>query len=469
MSERSTWWNRPCGGKEVLALALPLMVSTGSFSLLLFVDRMLLLWHSPQSIAAALPAGVTYWTSMSFALGTAMYVSTFVAQYHGAGRPERIGAVVWQGIWLGVIATPVFLLLIPAAPFIFHWSGHEPAVAELETVYFQILMWSGTANVFAAAQAGFFSGRGHTRVIMFVDVGSVLLNGVLDALLILGLAGFPRLGIVGAGWATVVASWAKVAAYGWLIYRDEDCQVCRFRSSIALDRSLFWRLLTFGAPSGLQMMIEAGSFTLLSLLMGRFGTLAMTASTLALNVNAVAVIPMLGLSVATSIAVGQQLTAGRADLAARATWTSLTICLIYTLSFAALYVLVPDWLLLAHEAGARQSEFVEVRDLTIRLLRFVAVFCVLDGVQMVFSGAVKGAGDTWFVLRATFVVAAVIVVFCYLAMSQGLMGWWLAITVWVGVLTIVFSRRFLEGKWQRMRVIEPEVAERDPAPAVEVA
>src|SRR5690606_20471637 len=110
------------------------------------------LWHSPEAIAAALPAGCAYWTAMCLPLGTTGFVSTFVAQYHGAGRPERIGAVVWQGIWIGVLSTPFFLLLIPVAPFVFAWSGHERTVAELETAYFQILLWSAMANVIAAAQ-----------------------------------------------------------------------------------------------------------------------------------------------------------------------------------------------------------------------------------------------------------------------------------------------------------------------------
>jgi MATE family multidrug resistance protein len=376
-------------------------------------------------------------------------------------------------MWLGVFATPAFLLLIPLAPLIFHWSGHEPAVAELETTYFQILMWSATANVFAAAQAGFFSGRGHTRVVMFVDLASVVLNLMLDALLILGLFGLPRLGIVGAGWATVVASWVKVFAYAWLIYRDENREAFHFRSTIGFDRRLFMRLLNYGAPSGLQMFVEAGSFTLLALLMGRFGKLAMTATTLALNVNAVAVIPIVGLSVATSIAVGQQITRGRPDLAARASWTSLHVCLIYTISFASLYVLMPDLLLSVYAVGANPAEFAEIRAMTLPLLRFVAAFCVLDGIQMVFSGAVKGAGDTWFVLRATFFISAAIVVLCWMTMSQGLMAWWAAITLWVAVLAVVFAVRFLQGKWQTMQVIEPDVVEEpleaQPVPAAEVA
>jgi len=90
------WWSRPCGGREVLRLALPLMISAGSWSVMLFVDRMFLFWHSTQAMAAAMPAGVLHFALVCFPLGVAVYVNTFVAQYKGAGRPGRIGVANWN-------------------------------------------------------------------------------------------------------------------------------------------------------------------------------------------------------------------------------------------------------------------------------------------------------------------------------------------------------------------------------------
>ena len=85
----------------MLALALPLVISTASWTLMNFVDRMFLLWHSPGAMAAAMPAGMLHFTMICFPLGVASYVNTFVAQYHGAGRPERIGTALWQGTRIG--------------------------------------------------------------------------------------------------------------------------------------------------------------------------------------------------------------------------------------------------------------------------------------------------------------------------------------------------------------------------------
>ncbi|MCP4463420.1 MAG: hypothetical protein GY819_11540, partial [Planctomycetaceae bacterium] len=74
-AETKSWWGRPCGGREVIALALPLMISTLSYSLMQFCDRVFLAWHSPTALAAVMPAGVAAWTIMSFPFGVALYTN----------------------------------------------------------------------------------------------------------------------------------------------------------------------------------------------------------------------------------------------------------------------------------------------------------------------------------------------------------------------------------------------------------
>ena len=130
-------WHAEGGYKEVLRIAVPLILSTGAWSILLFVDRMFLSWYSADAIAAALPAGMTSFAMLCLFIGTAAYVNTFVAQYFGAEEETKIGAIVWQGIYFSCLS---LLLIIPAyflaKPF-FALIGHAPEVQHQETVYFQ--------------------------------------------------------------------------------------------------------------------------------------------------------------------------------------------------------------------------------------------------------------------------------------------------------------------------------------------
>ena len=77
--EPAGWWSRPCGGREVLAIALPLVVQTCFWSIMLFVDRLYLSWHSQEATAAALPGGMFHWVLICLPMGIASYVNTFVA------------------------------------------------------------------------------------------------------------------------------------------------------------------------------------------------------------------------------------------------------------------------------------------------------------------------------------------------------------------------------------------------------
>ncbi|MCE9525737.1 MAG: MATE family efflux transporter [Planctomycetales bacterium] len=455
-AERESWWSRPCGGREVLAIALPLVVSTMFWSIQWFVDRMFLMWHSSAEMTAALPAGMAHWTMICFPAGIASFVNTFVAQYHGAGKPERIGLAVAQGVRLGWICTPLFLLSIPLAPLLFGASA-DREVAKLESEYFQYLAFGAGAMVLGNALSAFYTGRGMTGVVMKVQVAGTLLNVMLDYILIFGKFGCPEMGIKGAAIATAASNWFNVLAFTILLRCFPERDKFGLNSGNRFDSALFWRLLRFGAPGGLPLLVEGASFTLLTHFVTEIGNAEGSATGLAFNVNSIAFIPIFGVSIATSTLVGQKLGENRPDLAARATWTSLVISLAYTSLFGLAYLAVPDFFLLAHGAFAKEEDFARIRELTVILLRFVTAYCIFDAMQLIFVGALKGAGDTFFILIATTTISLAYVTIGRLGQvygEWGLFGWWWVLTAWLFTLAAVYLARFLQGSWQTMRVIE---------------
>jgi multidrug resistance protein, MATE family len=485
MGSLSRWWNEPAGPKEVLALAWPLMLSTGLFSLTLFVDRMMLYWHSDASASAAMSAGSLFWAIICAPVGMIGYTGTFVAQYYGVKRTDRGIAVVWQGLLLSLALGPLFLLGAIFSSYIFQFAGHPPSLVKVEAEYFRWLMPGAWATVAGSALTGLFAGMGKTRVILACDFTATILNATLDALLIFGLLGFPRLGVIGAAIASSVSLITKVVIIGWMTYRFYT----KFRNPLpaeslkddreqkhgllSVDWPLMKRLIRFGWPAGIQMLAESLSFTFIMLLVAILGERAMAATTLALGVNIIAFIPMTGLGMAVGVLVGQHLTAGEPLLARRVVRSGLLISLFYTFGFVVMYGGFPDWVIQIYSFGAEPERFNEMRPLLKPLLYFIAGYCVFDSLQIVFVGALKGAGDTHFVFIASVLIGLFIVILGkigadYLfpdigknsnaemvqANEKALFWWWGVISVWVLAMAVVFSTRYLQGKWLKMRVIE---------------
>ncbi|WP_417730746.1 MATE family efflux transporter [Rosistilla oblonga] len=450
-------WNRPAGIAEVLRVALPLMISTGCFTLTLFSDRTLLLWYGQPEMAASMAGGNLFWTLTCFPVGIVSMTSAMVAQYAGSGQPQRIGRLIWQAIWLTLAVSPLLWMLIPMSRSIFIAAGQDPSLLDLETIYLQWLLVGASAVVLESALAGFFSGTERTAIVMWVNVVASILNLVLDVVLIFGYAGFPELGIVGAGIASSVSFWAKAIIYFVLMHRRCDTE----RYGIAAGRCFDWvlcrRLLFFGVPAGLQYQAESGGFAMIVLQIGQVGTDALAATAMAINFNMAAFVPLIGVSIAASVLVGKHLTESGPVLAARAAVSAALLGVCYSAAWAASYVLIPDTLLSLYLAGNQGEAIASTIALAKVLLRFVAVYCIFDAAQIVIAGALRGAGDTWFVLYASVSVAVTWVVIGLIGKgysSDPLYWWWWMLTCWVMSMAAAMLGRFAHGRWRTLRMVD---------------
>ncbi|MFL5340050.1 MAG: MATE family efflux transporter [Gemmataceae bacterium] len=444
------------GSRELLKLALPLIVSNSFLTLQLTIDRVMLSRQNSDAVGAAMVAAVMYWTPFALLQFTASYAATFVAQYVGAGRPNRVGPAVWQALYFGLAAGLLFLLLRPLAGPLMALAGHDARVQTLEVAYFQVLCFAALPMLVVAATNAFFAGRGDTWPVLLTDGIGVAVNATLCYAWINGHWGFPALGIVGAGWATVCS--ACVAAVIGLaqMLRAKHRRAFATLSGWRPDRELFLRMMRFGLPSGMQYFLEAMAFNIFLVLMGRLGATPLAASSIAFTINTTALVPMLGLSQAVSVLVGQRLGMNRPDLAAKTTLRGVGWCLLYTLANAIVFVGIPGPLLLLFQDSDAQR-WAAVGPLVPGLLRFVAVYCLFECVSLVLSAALRGAGDTRFVSLATLAFSWAVMVLPALLASRyggGLYLNWVFATAYLIVLSFVFVWRFRQGKWRSMRVIE---------------
>ncbi len=450
----------PGGSRELLRLAAPLIVSQSFMTVQVFLDTILLSWHNSQEMTASFPAMMWFWLLFGFLQVTAGYTSTFVAQYTGAGRPERVGPAVWQGIHFAVLAGLAFLLIVPLAPFLISLGDHSPVLQELEVTYLQCLACAAMPMLVMGAVNGFFSGRGQTWTVLGIEVFGTGINAALALVLIFGRLGFTEMGIAGAGWATVAGSWASaLLAVGLLMrprYRVEFATAIGWRP----DWELFKRLMRYGGPAGMQVFLDVLAFHLFTQLVGRLGDAAMGATTLTVRLNMVAFLPMFGLAQAVSILVGQRLGANRPDLAEKSTYTGLCWTFGYMCVIAAIYLAIPGLLVSLFEGGRNPEDFAALSALVPSLLVCVAIYSLADAVNFTFGFALRGAGDTWFVSLLTFCLAWPVMVLptYFVVKYEASVHWaWAAVTAHICVMALCFYLRFRGGKWKSMRVIESVV------------
>jgi len=451
-------WRSEGGYRELLAIALPMMISTSTWQIQHFVDRMFLSWYSVDALAATVPAGMLNFSVMCLFLGVAGYTNVFVAQYFGAKRHGRIGPAMWQGVYVALAGAVVMAAFAPAASWIFDRIGHAEQVRRYEVEYFTILALGSGPALVASAVSGLFSGLGRPWPVTWSNITATAVNVVLDYAMIFGHFGFPAMGVKGAAIATVISGVVSLLVYLPWMARPLFRRRFHVFSGWRFDRDLFARLLRYGFPGGAQFFIDMGSFTTFMLLVGALGPAPLAASNIALNINGLAFMPMIGLAIAVSTLVGQYLGANREEMAERAVYSAFHLSTAYMSFAAVLFVALPGLLIWPYEAGSDPEKFVEIRRLTIILLRFVAFYCLFDSLNIVFSSALKGAGDTRFVMVMLMVVAlAGLVAPSFLVVNVlggGVSAMWGVATAYVVILGFSFLLRFRHGRWKKIRVIE---------------
>ena len=451
--------------RELLRVAIPLIVSSGSQSLMHVIDRIFLTWWSVEAVAASLPAGVLFWALLSLPFGTAVYTNTFVAQYTGAGKPERVAASVWQGVWFATLCGVLLGVCIPAAPLLLSWTGHFGVVGRMEVDYFAILMYGSLPALLSVACSAYFSGRGRTVVVMWVNIAAMLVNLVLDYMLIFGAGPVPEMGIRGAAWATNLANVFSCVTFGLLAGFSMLHEGYPLWQTWRIDRELMHRMLRFGLPTGVQQLVDVGAFLMFVVFVGRLGTPELAATTIAFNLNSLAFIPMFGLGTAVMTVVGRRMGERRPDAAATTTWCGFWVGMIYMGVFIFLYLAAPRLMLLPYAPANDAEEFARVENMVVMLLRFVALYSFFDAMVVVFGSAIRGAGDSRFSLLWSFGTGWTLMVLpCWwLVRTNGSLAacWW-TVSLYIMVQGIGFLLRFLGGRWRTMSVIEHEPAESNP-------
>ena len=364
---------------------------------------------------AALSVGAAIYISVFVALmGTVQALLPIWAELHGAGRPAAIGPSVRQALYLCGASMGVGIAVLLAPGPLLQATGVPPALQPEVRHYLAVLAWALPPALLFRLYSTLNQSLGKPRLVTWLQLGALAVKVPLSILLAFGWDGpGPQLqpaGLAGCAWATVAVNYALVGVAMWLL-RTSDLYrpYAIWRPLEPPDGRALAAFLRLGLPSGLAILVEVTSFTLMALFIARQGTAALAGHQIAANVAAVLYMLPLSLGIATSARVSYWLGAGDPARARHAAATGLALGIGCALALAG------GLLLLRHSVAALYAANPRIALLAGGLLAWVALYHTADAVQAICV----------FVLRCYRVTVSLLIVYAVLLWGVGLGGGWL--------------------------------------------
>lgn len=437
-----------------------MVVSQGTFAVMIFTDRYFMSQIDPVHMAAALGGGVASFFSFCFFIGLLSYSNALAAQYLGAGEPEKCPKVVTQGMLMTVMSAPFLTLITFLVAGIFEGMGHEPEQVELERTYYLILMAGVLVTLAKTCVSSYFAGIGRTYVVMICDVFGLVVNIPLCYVMVFGKLGFPAMGIVGAGISTVVST---IIAFGLFIafyFRREHRERFAVRHSFTLDLKILRRFWRLGFPSGLELFLNVAAFNLFLLMFQSYGVAEGAAAAIVFNWDILSFVPMIGLNVGVISMIGRFV--GARDMARtnEVITSAFAIALAYSAVLAIIYITFRYPLV---EVFAPPSgDFTAIRDLSAFMMIGLSSYVMADAVILVSGGVLRGAGDTrWLMVASVSLHWAMLVAqfFIIRVFDFSPKVSWIAFAALVLAIAMVYGLRLKGGRWRDPDALEMVMAE----------
>lgn len=352
------------------------------------VDTLLVRHLGAPAIGAVGVGGAIFMAVASFGMGLLMGLDPLVAQAFGAGRMDEARRWLHHGLALGLAVSVLLMLLLGLGPQLLAMAGVHPEVLPTAAAYLNTLTWSLPPLLVFSASRRYLQALGLVRPVMVALVSANAVNAFADWVLINGLWGAPRLGVVGAGWATLVSRVYMAVLLLAVIHSHVEGDARGPHGGWRLDTSRTWRLVRLGLPAAAQISLEVGSFSLATMLASRLAPASLAAHQIALNLWSLVFMVPLGVASAAAVLVGHGVGRGSAAEARNAGWSALGVAAVFMITAGLLFLAVPGLLMRAFTSDAAVVQIGR------RLLMVCAVFQLFDGMQVVATGALRGLGET---------------------------------------------------------------------------
>lgn len=432
--------------KLTIQLASPLVAALLAQTLMEFVNTLMLGRLGSAALAAGGLGTAIFVVLLILCTGLFSSTGVLIARSKGSNDHQEIIKVVNQSLYLACILSVPCMLILWNVPTFLLWVGEPAEIVAVTREFLHALLWGMPPLLAYFALREFVCAMSFTRIIMFLSLFNAPLTALGNYILMYGKLGFPVLGVAGIGYSTAIMEWCLLAAMLLFIFKNKLLRpYFRFHQIQPFIWQKLREMIKLSAPVSATMGLEVGLFSATTLLMGFFKTDALAAHQIALQCSTMAFMFPLGIAQATAIRVGQRIGEGSVAEAKYAGYAGLTLGVFIALLTATLFLAWP-MTLINFFIDVNASDHQELVMMAVSFMAVMALFQLLDAVQVIMNGALRGLRDTFvpmWLAVISYWICGLLSGYCLAFILQlGGLGLWWGLGIGVGIAGILLSIRF---------------------------
>lgn len=427
--------------RELLSIGFPIIIGQLGTIILGFADTLMIGHHSTPELAAAGLVnnifGLVFVSYMGFTYG----LTPIIGKLYGEERTDCIGQKVRNSFFANMLTGAIFTAVLILLYLNLAHIGQPEELLSLIRPYFLVNLASVLFMGIFFTMKQFLDGIGKTKVAMWAMIGGNVVNILGNWVLIYGVAGFPELGLLGAGISTLVSRILMALAMVSIVIAGKSFREYRhdlIHSSI--NKTDFKEMNRLGWPVALQLGMESAAFTLSCVMVGWLGTIPLAAHQVMITLSQLFYLVLSGMAAALAIRVSHFM--GQKDYAAvrRNAYDGFRLNLLFSLCMG-----IPVFLL-RHQIGGWFNDNAEVQAYVSVLIILMMIYQFGDGLQYTFANALRGIACVkpmvLYAFIAYFIISLPLGYTLGFTCGMGILGIWIAFPFGLTIAGEMYRRRF---------------------------
>ena len=427
--------------RNSIFLAFPVMIGQLGHVVVGVVDSLMVGRLGTEELAAVSLSNSFFGFALLFGIGLSYGITPLISSAKGENKKKSIGVILYNGLLINFLFAIFLAFILIISKFILLELDQNKNVLDLTFPYLDVIAVSLIPLMIFQTFKQYIEGLGFTKEPMIISVIANVLNIVLNYLLIFGVGGFPRLEVLGAGYASLISRvFMMVCIIIYVLQTKKFNNFINQLNFLSIKRKIINKILGIGVPSGVQFVFEIGSFSVAAVMIGWFGAEALASHQIALNLASITYMIATGISASSMISLGYFYGEKNYEDLKKSGYANFIIVSIMMGVFGVLFILFRK------ELPAFYIDDPDVIILASNLIIIAALFQIPDGIQSVGLGVLRGIRDTKVPTLVTFVAYWIIAIpLCYflgVIKNYGPIGIWIGLMMGLWIAAIFHLLRF---------------------------